>query len=309
MPSESQSDGPKIGRTIATGGGASVAEAEWLGGPVLVLAANDARAIVALKGAHLLSWSLPALGEQLWLSAVSRLDQDRPPRGGIPICWPWFGPHPDDADQPAHGFARRAPWLLRAATAEAGVARVTLELDPDATKRAQWPFAAEAVLDIALDAGGLSLALTTRNLGTADLPLSQALHTYFRVADIAAVAVDGLDGCDYVDKLDDGRVKRQAGDVTFGAELDRIYFGATASLAVRDRIEGRRTDIASSGSGSAVVWNPWIAKSERLGDMGPDGYRTMACVETANAGPDARRIPAGGQHRLAVRYTVQQIAD
>jgi glucose-6-phosphate 1-epimerase len=33
-------------------------------------------------------------------------------RGGVPICWPWFGPHPTDPKQPQHGLVRSMMWTV-----------------------------------------------------------------------------------------------------------------------------------------------------------------------------------------------------
>ena len=57
----------------------------------------------------------------------------------------------------------------------------------------------------------MNLTLSTRNTGAAVLPLTQALHSYFRVGDIERVHVEGLGGRDYIDKVDGNSRKTQAG--------------------------------------------------------------------------------------------------
>ncbi len=278
-------------------------EASPLGGTVARLKWRGNEATVALQGAQVLGWR-HAGTEMLWLSPLARLGTGKAVRGGIPVCWPWFGPHPNDPGKPAHGFVRTRAWQVVGATAnDAGVA-MTLKTAPGDADRDLFPHEAEAHLTVTL-AAGLSLDLSTHNRGPAAFPLSQALHTYFRVSDIAAVRVEGLADRPYIDKLDDQIPRKtQVGPVTFASETDRIYLGDTSAITLAGSKPGGQTlAISSEGSASAVVWNPWVEKMQRLGDMGgPNAYRHMLCIETANAGDDARTLAPGATHVLSARY-------
>jgi glucose-6-phosphate 1-epimerase len=282
--------------------GRIIFEASPLGGPVAVLAAPSGRAVVSLKGAQVLSWQPVDTSEVLWLSPVARLDTAKAVRGGAPVCWPWFGAHPDDAGKPAHGFARTAAFEVAAATADDQTTTLMLVLEPNNAHRALWPH--EARLEVTVSVGErLRIALTTTNRAPSPLSLSQAIHTYFRVGDIAAVTVDGLGGCRYRNALT-GEMLRQAGPVRIDREVDRIYETQTAPVVLADTALGRRVGITAHGSASTVVWNPWVAKAERLGDLGPEGYRRMLCLETANAGHDSRRLAPGTGHTLSAEIAV-----
>src|SRR5262245_44139573 len=83
---------------------------------VASIAGRLAQARIALHGGHVLSFQARGERPVLWLSAHSQYQAGRPIRGGIPICWPWFGPHETDPARPAHGFARTARWAVRGAT-------------------------------------------------------------------------------------------------------------------------------------------------------------------------------------------------
>lgn len=278
-------------------------ETSPLGGIVARLKCHGSEATVALQGAQVLGWR-HAGAEMLWLSPVARLGTGKAVRGGIPVCWPWFGPHSDDPAKPAHGFVRTRVWDVASATADdAGVA-ITLSTATGDANHGLFPHAAEARLTVTLGAA-LSLELATHNRGSTAFPLSQALHTYFRVADVAAVQVEGLAGQPYIDKLDDlNPRKTQTGPVTFTAETDRIYLGDTSAIRLSGAQSGGKVlAITSTGSASAVVWNPWIDKTIRLGDMGgPSAYRHMLCIETTNAGDDVRTVEPGAVHVLSARY-------
>lgn len=276
-----------------------------LGGTVAELAASGgARATVALKGAQVLSY-IPAGGrEVLWLSPLARLDGAKPARGGIPVCWPWFGAHPEGGDRPAHGFARTAHWMVVATSASADAVSIQLALGPDTPKHGldglECPLAASVEVRLGAD---LAVSLTTRNLGSQPARLTSALHTYFAVADIAEARVEGLGLTSYIDQLDAGRIKTCEGAIVFAGELDRIYQDATGEVMLVDKAGGRSIAVDKSGSRSTVVWNPGPAKAARLGDLGQEGYRQMVCIEPANAGADVVELSPGGMHTLATRIS------
>lgn len=283
--------------------GAVRVEISPLGGTVVRLTFGDAMALVALRGGQVLQWLESGQG-LLWLSPVARLKTAKSIRGGIPVCWPWFGDHLDDPGKPAHGFVRHRDWALEATEAGPDGVCVTLATATTARDQELWPHVASARVTVTLGAG-LTVALQTVNQGRAPFPLTQALHTYFRVADIARVSVWGLEGLDYLDKLDAFARKRQAGPIGFGAEVDRIYLGAPQGLVLHDSGNERRIAIAAHGSLSTVVWNPWSEKTIRLGDMGsPEAFRQMVCIETANAGDDIVTLAPGASHVLRAAYRV-----
>jgi D-hexose-6-phosphate mutarotase len=78
-------------------------------------------------------------------------------------------------------------------------------------------------------------------------------------------------------------------------------------VAIVDESLNRRIRIDKSGSASYVVWNPWAETGAKFGDMGPDGYRQMLCVETTNAWTDTVTIPAGEDYALTSEYRVEAL--
>jgi glucose-6-phosphate 1-epimerase len=253
-------------------------EEHALAGPVVRLSYGDDTAVVALCGGHVVAWRHRGR-DMLWCT-TTRLE-GKPLRGGIPVCWPWFGAHPTDLLKPAHGLVRNRPWSF-VEHAASSVVMTTAEGSLTAT--------------IAVALGdALRVSLTTRNDGAADVTLTAALHTYFAVDDIDQVSVSGLNSASYIDTLDGWTKKSQQGYLRFEAEVDRIYAAGGATL----RDKSRTVEIDSEGtSRSLVAWNPWIAKSARLGDIAPGEYRRMVCLETAWAADDARTLPAGSTATL-----------
>jgi glucose-6-phosphate 1-epimerase len=278
-----------------------------LGGPVVRLTGAGGIAEVALQGAQLLTWQPQGQAPVIWLSPLQRLanppGSPKPVRGGTPVCWPWFGPHPGDAAKPAHGFVRTRMWTLDGTERSDTAVRVRLSTATTAADQALWPHIAQAMLTITLGET-LHLALTTANTGGDAFTLTQALHTYFAVGDIDDVRIEGFDGLSYIDKVAAEVRKRQAGDIHFGEEVDRIYDQHPGRATIVDSGLKRRIEINKTGSRSSVVWNPWTAKAARLGDLGPHGWRRMVCVETCNAGTDIITIAPGGAHSMTAEYRV-----
>lgn len=287
---------------------------ERLGGTVAVLATTGARTTVSLHGAQLLSYVPEGHEEVLWLSSTARIAPGKSIRGGIPLCWPWFGPHPSDASKPAHGFVRTRPWRVTGSASHQGRARLVLTFDtqslmpgPDKDLAA---FRALAELDITLD-DKLTVTLTTENRDKSDIALTQALHSYFLVGDIDAIRVLGLESRPFLDKLAARMMEGEPSPVAIAAEIDRVYVDSPDRVTIEDAALRRRIVIAKQGSLSTVLWNPWIAKSARLGDIadsaGADGYKRMLCVETANAGTDVVTLAPGTRHRILTQISVERL--
>jgi len=259
---------------------------------------------VACQGAQVLTWTPSGQSPVIWLSEEARFQATKSLRGGIPVCWPWFGAHAQDPSKPAHGFARNLDWEVCETASTAAGTRVVMAFTPSEAQRALWPHTAELTLAMTLGET-LRLVLSTRNTGAEPIVITQALHTYFRVGDISGVRVEGLEGCEYIDKAASGDpCLRQQGPIAIDREVNRIYLGCPGPVAIVDESLGRRILIDKSGSSSYVVWNPWAETGAKFGDMGPEGYRRMLCVETTNAWTDTAAIEPGAVYELTSEYRV-----
>ena len=264
-------------------------------------------ATIALQGAHVMTWAPVGEKPVIWLSPAAKFAPGKSIRGGVPICWPWFGPHATEAKFPGHGFARTVPWeILETETLKDGATRLTFRLVENDATRAQWPHASTVTGHITVGKT-LEIDLVTHNTGQTPITLGDALHTYFQVSDIRKVTIRGLEGCPYLDKVEDGKRKQQKGPVIISAETDRIYLDSSADCLIDDPGLKRRIRIAKRGSRSTVVWNPWIEKAAKMGDFGDDGYLNMVCVESANCADDVINLPPQGEHHLWVRYSIEQL--
>jgi glucose-6-phosphate 1-epimerase len=266
------------------------------GGVAVVEIENDlAEATLSLEGAHIMAFRPRDQEPVLWLSPFAPLNQDKPIRGGIPVCWPWFGPHATDKNKPAHGFARMALWtLIDTKVVDDDATQISLEL---VDNEALWPHAFQLQMTVTVGTQ-LRVELVTRNTGNEAFSLGEALHSYFNVSDVTQVTIHGLENCQFIDKVDNSQRKIQKNAVKISAETDRVYLNTSADCVIDDPGFKRQIRIAKKGSQSTVVWNPWTEQAARLGDLGYQGYLRMVCVETANAADNTVTVAPGGEHRL-----------
>lgn len=282
--------------------------------PALRVRNAHADALIALQGAQLLEYAPRDRRPIIWLSERAEFKRDQGVRGGIPVCWPWFGelarnpaavraavPHPG---APAHGLVRSQAWLLESIAERAEDTEIVLRF-PTSALSAAWPHSAELTLGIVVGAT-LRLRLCTRNTGNAPLAFSQALHTYFSVSDSRRIEIHGFEGTRYIDTLDGWREFSQHGPIRADGEIDRIYQEVPDHVELRDPDWGRTIHLRSARSRSAVVWNPHTEKAKRLSQFDSDAWQRMFCIETANVMADSVELAAGEERSLDLEIWSQE---
>lgn len=263
----------------------------------LVLNSAQGEAEIYLHGAHVTRYRPAGQAEALFMSGQSWFEADKPIRGGVPICFPWFGPRAGHPQSPAHGFARLRDWGVEAVRQfKDGSVAATLKLASDDATRAIWPHDFEARYTVTVGSV-LEMALEVRNTSPQAFTFEEALHTYFAVGDVKKVSVEGLEGTEYLDKVDQARRKVQGKEpITIVGETDRLYLNTRATCMIHDPAGARRFIVAKHGSEATVVWNPWIAKAKAMPDFGEDEWPGMICLEALNAADNAVTLEAGRAH-------------
>ena len=264
-----------------------------------VVATPVASGEIYLHGAHVTSWQPAGHAPVLWMSRSSLFQPGKPIRGGVPICFPWFGPHASDPSAPAHGFARTALWeVTEARTTADGVISLSLQTRIDS-------FSVRFTVEFG---PVLQMTLTTEPGpgSSTGLRFEDALHTYLSVSDVRNVSITGLEQVRYIDKVD-GAAEKPAtrAAIEFTGETDRVYFTTDSECHLHDPGRTRTIAISKSGSQSTVVWNPWIAKSARMPDFGDHEWPEMVCIETANVGVHAVELAPKSIHSTTVVIQVQ----
>lgn len=257
------------------------------------------RAEVSLYGAQVLSW-IPEGGEDaLFMGSKAVFERGKAIRGGIPLCFPWFGPRKDDPSLPQHGFARTLPWKPLSFEDEGERSTLVLGLTDSPETMRLWPHPFAAALAISAGAA-LELTLSVTNTGEEPLEYTDALHAYFRVSEVTAAATDGFEGIGYVDRAEGGaqgigeprRGTAGSGGIPFGGEIDRVY-GTGERRRIVDGGGKSRITVWSEGFPDTVVWNPGRVKGPAIADLGEGEWSRFLCVEPAAAGTNRIRLEPG----------------
>ncbi len=269
-------------------------------------------ATLTTHGGTLLSYQ-PANGEEvIWLSETAIYDGSKPVRGGVPICWPWFGPYdpdtmgadPTDAAKKGHGVARYELWdVVGVRSVNNETTEVVLQLEPNDSIRQAWPLPFMLKLIVTLGEK-LTLELVGENRGERDWMVSEAFHTYFRVANADGLTIEGLDNATYIDKLRDGQRFTQRGPLQVSAPMDCVFVDHPHQVVLEDSGNQRRIVMEKNNSASTVVWNPGLEGARGFTDMPDDQYDHMVSVEAANALDNAYTLKAGESHSMKMTIAV-----
>ncbi|RKQ34828.1 D-hexose-6-phosphate mutarotase [Kocuria tytonis] len=274
----------------------------------LTLTSPHGTGSVLSYGAHAVSWAPEGHEPVLWLSSRAHNETGRAIRGGVPVCFPWFGPGRTGDMEPAHGFARITDWQLTEQGEDGegnAFAQFTLTpADVAAELRASFPHEFEARLRMSVGSR-LRLELTVTNTGAETFEAEEALHTYLHVGDAQRVTVTGLEGAPYFDKVSKEQ-RTQSGELTITGETDAV-FAHRGEVRVTDPALGRELVISKEGSDSTVVWNPWADEAVAMADFADDEWQRMLCVEAGNVMGSPVRLAAGESHTIAQVIEVREL--
>src|SRR5215470_4662352 len=266
-----------------------------------VVGGRAAEGHVYLHGAHVTHHRPAGRRPLLFLSERSRFASGKAIRGGVPVIFPWFGTRAGHPQAPDHGFARTREWAVESvAPAGDGSVALTLALEADDTTRPTWPHEFRIRHRVAFGER-LEMTLEVENRSSHPFDFEEALHTYLLVGDVGQVSITGLGGGAYIDKTEDMRRKTLAADpLRLNGTTDRVFLNTSATCTVTDPVLTRRIVVEKTGSTTTVVWNPWHEKASTMGDLGDDQWRSMLCVEAANAADNAVHLAAGERHTMRV---------
>ena len=276
------------------------------GMPKVSITSPEAAGEIYLLGAHVTSWKPAGAEEALFLSTKARWEDGRAIRGGVPICFPWFGDKANDPQAPAHGFVRAKAWQIESIAQAGGAVTVSMFTESNENTKKWWP-AGFRLVHRATFGRELTLELVMTNTGKTPLRFEEALHTYHRVGSIEKARVRGLDTVPYLDKTDSNREKVERGEIAITAETDRVYLNTTHSIELDDPALHRRTRVTKENSRTTVVWNPWVRKAHSLPDLGDEEWRQFICIETCNAEEFAVDLAPGEQHTLKALVQVSDL--
>ena len=251
---------------------------------VFIMVSNKhADAEICLYGAHVTSFKPRGNMDLLWMSPESSFEEGKPIRGGIPVCFPWFGPHKTDSDKPQHGFGRLMYWdVVSTSTNSSAESVIKLQLNSSEETKAYWPhdFVAEMTFVV-----GKKLTATLKVTNTSGEPFDYtcALHTYYSLSAIDSISIEGLQGATYYNQLTGENGVQEEEKLEITEALTRHYLNTETPVIIDDSAFRRRIKVDKAGSKVTTVWNPGAETCANIGDLPDDGYETFVCVEATNA--------------------------
>ena len=245
-----------------------------------------ADADICLYGGHVTSFKPRNSMEILWMSPDSNFEVGKAIRGGIPVCFPWFGPHKTDPEKPQHGFARLMYWdMLETTILPSGETMVRLQLCSSEVTKTYWPhdFCAELTVVV-----GTTLAVALKVTNTSDVPFeyTSALHSYYYLSAIDNIAVTGLEGITYYNQNTGENGVQDESLLQINEPLTRHYLDTETPVVIEDSIFRRQIKVDKSGSKVTTVWNPGEETCAKIDDLPDDAWETFVCVEAVNAFDD-----------------------
>ena len=266
------------------------------GFPFITVVNKFAEADISLYGGQVANFRPNNTMEILWISPNSHFEEGLAIRGGIPVCFPWFGPHKTDADKPQHGFARLMFWdVAETKSQPTGETLVRLQLCSSEKTKQYWPhdFCAELIFVVGKT---LSTTLKVTNTSSETMEYTGALHSYFSLSAIENITIEGLQNTKYFDQLESAESVQEEPELKIQKAETLHYLNTEADCVIYDSVFGRRISVAKTGSKVTTVWNPWEETSRETDDLPDDGYQTFVCVEAVNAFNDAIKLDAGESH-------------
>lgn len=266
------------------------------GHPIAVIVAPQGVCEISLYGGQVLTYRVLGFQDALWMSPLAEFEDGKAIRGGIPVCWPWFGKAPEGmpAGTPSHGFARRSLWRVVGSEYAAKETILKLELTEEDASDLAWPYAYRLTLTVTLN-DCLTLELQTRNLSDEPFTYGEALHTYLRVGDARKIQLLGITDAPLT--------------FTDTETHDVVYPKSELLSLISDPEMERAIAITSDDIAAVVVWHP--ALDCGLSDVSLGGPRHFLCIEPANPHHVGGQITLqpGSAHALTMRLQPTRSKD
>lgn len=280
----------------------------YSGVPVLIIKHKHTQAKISLYGGQVLSWQPTDEKEVFWLSKNITFGQGKAIRGGIPICWPWFGAHPNDSEntQGNHGFARSQLWKVNNIEINEQSVEISLGWQGKNINNL-WP--TECRLTQVLSLGkSFNQTLTMQNLSDTDAYYTGALHSYLSVSAPAHAILAELAKAPFDDKLT-GKSCKATSLPTLSANgiepVDRVYH-SNEIMTVVDSHWQRTLTLKTKNTKQWIFWNPGIELANNMADIHDGGEQEFICLEAANT--KMQLLKAGKSLSISQNITVKSHA-
>ena len=255
------------------------------------------KASVSLYAGHVLGWQPTSQREVFWLSEATNYKQGSAIRGGVPLCWPWFGPRTSEVN---HGFTRTSIWQLESISPNDDGVSLVLTFSGEGLANT-WPFRFK--LTQTLFFGDVfKQTLKIDNLSEHAFEHSGALHSYFHVSQPEQACVPRLTNVPYYDKLTDSEKCTRLIDCR--GPKDRVY-QSNEGVELLDYGFNRKLVITTTGSQDWVLWNPGSEVASSMSDIQANGEQHFVCLEAGFT--KTLSLVAGQSYEVSQEIVIQAI--
>jgi len=186
-------------------------------------------------------------------------DGKKPLSGGVPICFPKFGP--GEGGLPQHGFARDTVWDI-VEMQDGAEPKVVMRISDTAETRKMWDHPFEATYSVTLKAAGLETVFHVKNTGASSFDFTAGLHSYWSISHPSNIKiVGGFKGKEYIDKpfsdAETERVNTTGNEMTITEQTLAMYKDFSGDVTLQDAGKGSSLTVRSSGWSDLALWNPW----------------------------------------------------
>lgn len=243
---------------------------------------QKAQGAVSLYGGQVLSWQPKGQQPVFWLSNDSQYSSGIAIRGGVPLCWPWFGGEAKLADGSLakvsnHGFVRQSQWQLTDINISSSGVELALSLCGEKLSP-HWPAAFELTQSLVFNESFVQ-TLTMKNLSEKTVEYTGAFHSYFCVGRSDKTEIPALNNVDFDCKLN-GNIAQNSVLNNCAGPIDRIYHSGDRMMIV-DHQWQREIEVLSQGCQQWVLWTPG-KEAKTMKDVHAQGQDEFVCLEAAN---------------------------
>lgn len=274
---------------------------------VFVTVSNKfADADICLYGAHVTHFRTHKTMDILWMSPDSNFEVGTPIRGGIPVCFPWFGMNKENPDLPQHGFGRLMYWNMEETqTLPTGETLVRMSLSSSTETKKYWEYDFYAEVTVIVGKN-LTVSLKVENTSEKLFEYGCALHSYFNLSAIENLSVYGLQNTRYFNQLDQNEYIQETETLEIKQAETRHYLDTETDCILHDPVFNRNIQISKTGSRVTTVWNPWAETCANIGDLPDDAYETFVCLETVNSFNNLIRLEPGQSHETKTIIGIEE---
>lgn len=256
---------------------------------------------ISLYGGHVLSWQPIKQKPVFWMSETSTYGNGKGIRGGVPICFPWFGDFNANTFEHVknemfteeqksllinHGFARTSTWEVETIDLLENHVKIVLILRGE-DKNPAWKIPFELKQELIIGES-FSQCLFVTNKSAEPIEYTGALHSYFSVSSPENTAIEQLSEVYFDDKLTGGKkITKTLKNCT--GPIDRVYY-TNDTMNIVDSGWSRTLKVSSTDCHQWVLWNPGKEIASKMKDVHLAGENEYVCLEAANT--QAIMVPA-----------------